>query len=167
VVQPSGTIQVVNLSAILTAGKADTLKPLLPGTTVDVQAKLVPGNTYASEDLGDREPLVYVTGHVVRPGPVPVKEHMSIHDAIAQAGGVAATGDLTKVSVVSKGVGHPVSHALDLRPQATVRGGMDYLVNYEDIVIVGQKGGGLSTALPWIAAVTGVVTTILLVIDRY
>lgn len=167
VVLPSGTIQVVNLTAILSDGRADTLRPLIAGTAVDVPAKMVQGAMMPVEGITDREPVVFVTGAVIAPGPVPVKEHMSVHEAIAQAGGLGPTGDLKKVTVVSKGAPHPVSQSLDLRPNNTNRGSFDYEVQYEDIVIVGQKGGGWSTALPAAAAVAAIVTSVILVVDYF
>jgi len=90
-----------------------------------------------------------------------------VHDAIAQAGGIGPTGDFKKVSVISQGSGHPVSLKLDLRPQATARGALDYQVQYEDIVIVGQKGGGLGAAVPIVAAVAAVITSVILVLDYF
>ena len=167
VVLPTGTIQVVNLTAVLADGKADTLKPLLPGTAVEVPAKLVPGAMLPVEGPSDREPVVYVTGAVLTPGPVPVKDNMSVHEAIAQAGGISPTADLKRVSVVSQGGGHPVSLALDLRPQTSARGAYDYQVQYEDIVIVGQKGPGLSNVWPAVAAMAAIVTSVILVVDYF
>ena len=165
VVLPSGSMQEVNLAGLLAAGKADTLKPLQPGTTVDVPAKLLPGSTYQSQGIGQREAIVYVTGSVVKPGPVSVKDQMTLFDAIAQAGGVAPTGDLKKVSVVSKGTDHPVSHVLDLRPETRSRGGMDYRVQYEDLVVVGEKSGGFGATLRDVAAIAAILTSLVIVVD--
>lgn len=167
VVQPTGTIQVINLTSILSAGKADTLPLLLSGTAVDVPAKLVPGATFPQESAGAREAVVYVTGHVTAPGPVPVKEQMSVHEAIAQAGGIGLDGDLKKVTVLSKASGRPVTHAFDLRPDAKDRGAFDYQMQYEDIVIVGQKGGGFVGTLPALAAVAAIITSVILVVDYF
>jgi len=165
VVLPSGETMVVNLSAILSAGQADTLKPLLPGTTVDVPGKLVPGSTYRSAGLDQRDPVVYVTGHVVTPGPVSLEEQMTIYDAIAHAGGVGPTGDLKKVRVVSKGADHPVSFDLDLRPGTKSRGGMDYIVQYEDMVIVGEKGPGFTGVITTIGAIAAIITSMIVIAD--
>lgn len=167
VVSPSGSTQVVNLSAILASGKADTLKPLLPGTTVDVPAEVMPNNTYRPAGPDVRDPIVYVTGHVVKPGPVPVKDLMTIYDAIAGAGGLSPTGDLKKVQVVSKGGERSVTHALDLRPGTRSRGGMEYQVQYEDLVIVGAHGEGLSATIRTVAGLAAIVTSVIVVLDYF
>lgn len=167
VVLPSGNTVVVNLSSILAAGKADTLKPLQPGTSVDVPAEVAPTTTYRRESFDSRDAIVYVTGHVVTPGAVSVKDHMSVYDAIALAGGPAPTADLKKVSVMSKGLEHPVTYSLDLRPESRTRESMDYQVQYEDLIIVGEKGAGFGATIGTVAAIAAIVTSVIVVVDYF
>ena len=165
VVSPSGQKQIVNLSEILANQKADTLPPLAAGTVVDLPAEKVPGDTYGHTGE-DREAVVFVTGAVVTPGAVPIEGAMSLFDAIARAGGFAATGDPRKVSIISKGSRGPVSSFVDLRPESADQTAKNYIVQYEDMVIVGERGPGARGILRDVAAVSAIVLTLILVVDR-
>lgn len=165
VVSPSGQKHIVNLSEILANHKADTLPPLAAGTVVDVPAAMVSGDTYGHSGDG-RDAIVFVTGAVVTPGAVPIEGEMSLYDAIARAGGFSATGDPKKVSIISKGSRGPVSSFADLRPEYADQTAMNYRVQYEDMVIVGERGPGAGGILRDVAAVSAVALTLILLLDR-
>ena len=139
VVDPSGRATVVNMAALLAAGKADSLPSLLPGTTIEVPAEIAPTGTYRDVEQS-REPIVYVTGGVLLPGMVPINGDLTIYDAIAKAGGFSTTGDPKKLHIVSKGSNGPVLHKIDLRPTTKKRAALGYHVQNEDFIIVGQRG---------------------------
>lgn len=164
VVSPSGQKQIVNLGAILAGQKADTLPPLTPGTVVEVPAETVPVETYGHSG-DDREAIVFVTGAVVNPGAVPIEGDMTLYDAIARAGGFSASGDPGNVSVISRGSLGPVSSLVDLRPQTADQTARNYRVQYEDMVIVGERGGGASAVLRDVAAVAAVALSLVILLD--
>jgi len=132
---------------------------------VDVPAEMVPGDTYGRSG-DDRDAVVFVTGAVVTPGAVPIEGEMSLYDAIARAGGFSAVGDPKNVSIISKGRHGPVSSFVDLRPESADQTAKNYKVQYEDMVIVGERGPGASGILRDVAAVSAVALTLILLLDR-
>jgi len=168
VVSPSGTTTVVDLAAVLRSGKADTLPPLLPGTTIEVASESISSQTYQLEEQ-KREPIVHVTGGVLHPGTVPIEGELTVYDAIAMVGGFSATGDPKKLHIVSKGSNGPVLHKIDLRPTTKKRAALDYHVQSEDFIIVGQKGRSTGETIrdigAAVAATAAIITATILVLD--
>jgi len=165
VVSPSGTTLKVNLSKILASGKADTLPALIAGTTVEVPLERVASDTYRLEENQDRDPIVYVTGGVLTPGPVPIEGQMSIFDAVAKAGGFSPTGDPKKVRIVSKGVRGPVTYNVDLRTDKMSPMLMDYKMHYEDVILVGEKGPGTAAIIGTVGIALAGVASLIIVLD--
>jgi polysaccharide export outer membrane protein len=167
VVSPSGNVEVVDLAEILAAGKADTLKPLLAGTTVDVPRRMdfLPSETYNFQ-LTELRPIVYVTGAVLSPGPKPIEGDLYIYDALALAGGVGPEANLKKVKVITKAPNGPVTQTLDLRGGTNDRTSLNYKIRYEDMVIVERRGSGFWGPVRDIAAFAGVISSIILIADR-
>jgi polysaccharide export outer membrane protein len=165
VVSPSGSTQKVNLSQILASGQADTLPDLQAGTTVEVPLERVASDTYRLDENEDRDPIVFVTGGVLTPGPVPIEGQMSIFDAVAKAGGFSPTGDPKKVRIVSKGVDGPVTYNVDLRTDKMSPMLMDYQMHYEDVILVGEKGPSTASIIGTVGVALAGVASLIIVLD--
>lgn len=167
VVSPSGTIKLVDLAKILSEGKADTLSPLIPGTTVDLPRRpdVLATETFTS-DASALRPIVFVSGVVLQPGPKKIEGDMYIQDAIAMAGGVGPDADLGKVEVISKAARGPVTQMLNLKADASDRSALNYRIRYEDQVIVGRKGRSVWNSIRDVATVAAAVSSIILLADQ-
>ena len=71
-----------------------------------------------------------------------------------------------KVQIVSRAPNGPVTQTLNLRPDSRDRAAMRYKIQYEDMIIVGRKGGGFWGPLRDIATITATITSVILLADR-
>jgi len=168
VVDPTGSSSLVDLKSLLAEGKAETLPVLESGTTVDVPRRLdfLPPDIYGAE-ARELKPVVYVTGQVVQPGPKPIEGDIYIYDALALAGGLGPGANPSKVQVISKAPGGPVSQTLNLRPEVGNRAGLRYKIRYEDVIIVEPKGGTFWTSFRDAVTVVTSISTVVLLVDRF
>lgn len=168
VVEPTGTSRVIDLKSLLAQGKAESLPPLSNGTTVNVPKRLdfLPPDIYGTQTL-NLKPVVYVTGQVVQPGPKPIEGNVYIYDALALAGGVGPEANLSKVKVISKAAGGPVSQTLNLSSGASDRTAMNYQVRYEDMIVVERKGGSFWSTFRDVATAVTTISTVVLLVDRF
>ena len=167
VIQPSGDMEIFDLARILSEGRAETLPDLVSGTTVDVprRADFLPLETYRLQ-MQDLQPVVYVTGAVMTPGPKPIEGDVYVYDALALAGGLSPDANVKKVQVISKAPGGPVAQTFDLTPDTKDRSALTYRMRYEDLVIVDRKGEGFFSGVRNIALVLGIVTSSIIIADR-
>lgn len=91
------------------------LQPLLRGeaANAELNVRLAPGDTIT---IGETDQRVYVLGRVAKPDIYAIKPNDRVLDALAEAGGAAADGDLSKVVLMRRGEnGRQVVNQLDLK----------------------------------------------------
>jgi hypothetical protein len=92
---------------------------------------------------------------------------MDIMEALAMAGGPTENANLKKVKLVTKDGNYAQSLQFDLRQYVETGTPARYIVRKEDAIYVPAKSRFFQEALGYAAGVAGVVTSILLIWDRF
>ncbi|MFH1893210.1 MAG: polysaccharide biosynthesis/export family protein [Candidatus Zixiibacteriota bacterium] len=165
----AGKIETINVEKLVASAKYDEVPDLYPGDIVEVPA--MPGGitgTGLPKSATGKRNVVYVTGAVLRSGPVGIEEGMDVLDAIVLSGGSSPGADLRKVSVISKLEGYSSVMTVNLEKYSATGAPRRYVLKPEDTVVVPSKRGGVlregwGTIRDIVALTASVASTIVLI----
>lgn len=164
-----GEVITVNVLEAVSTGRTDNLPKVESGDTVEIprMAGNVPGRQLAS-DYTQKKNLIYITGQVRQPGQHAYDANLDILDAIGAAGGLTEGADPTNIKVISKNAGGSTVIKVDLNEYQNQGKARRLTIKPEDTIEIGAKGRGFFTwqTLRDLGAITGVVTTVILLVDR-
>ncbi|MBD3333238.1 hypothetical protein GF356_10345 [candidate division GN15 bacterium] len=163
----AGQVEIANVARAIADQNLAQLPDINRADAIDV-----PQNPLGipSTELGtstEQRNLVYITGAVNSPGPMSFEPNMDIMEALAMAGGPTENANLKKVKLVTKDGNYAQSLQFDLRHYVETGTPARYIVRKEDAIYVPAKSRFFQEALGYAAGVAGVVTSILLIWDRF
>jgi polysaccharide export outer membrane protein len=165
--EDAGRIEVVDVADAIATQSLNSLPSLSRKDRVDL-----PSNLFGqpSADIGPQREarnVIYVMGAVTQPGPIQYDQNIDVLEAIAIAAGPAANADLKNTRIITKDSRYGQSVHIDLEEYTSSGHPVRYVLSKEDMVYVPARGGGFFRGtLPVLGATAGVVTTVLLLLDR-
>lgn len=165
--EDAGKVEVVNVQKAVAEGRLDKLPAIRRTDTIEiprtVAATTTPNLTLSTE----RKNLIYVIGAVTVPGAKTYEDGLDILDALALAGGPTPDADLKKARILLKDGHYAQTITVDLEKYTSSGRPARYILGKEDTFVLPRKDSGfLGVGVPAVATAVGVITSVLLVVDR-
>lgn len=164
----AGTVEVVNVADAVASGQQNKLPRPRRMDTIEIPR--TPADL-PSADLArttESKNLVFVVGAVNSPGPKLFEENTDLLGLLALAGGPSQNADLKKTKLITRDGYYSQTLQFNLSRQFDQNRPARYIVRREDTFVVPEKGGGLfGITLTNASVVIGVLTSAILLIDRF
>ncbi len=163
----AGKVEVVNVAQAIASGDLSTLPELQRQDRIEVPQTILGLPTRELGRTTEQRNIIYVMGSVNTPGPIQFEEDLDILEAIALAGGPTATADIKKTKVITKDSYYGQSLHFNLEKYTTSGFPNRYIMRKEDAIYIPERGPSfLTTTLPIVGGVAGLVTTFILVYNQ-
>nr|MBN2278038.1 SLBB domain-containing protein [candidate division Zixibacteria bacterium] len=164
----AGQVEIVNVSAMVAAGRINELPIIRAGDTIEVPRTPAGLPARTLSDRPESRNIFYVTGAVENPGPMTLENNTDILDAIAQVGGATGDADLSEVRVVSKDGQYTQVTMVNLKEYHETGISGRLMIRPEDNIIVPRRSGGFlgMNSIGSIVTLLGGISAALLIYDR-
>jgi polysaccharide export outer membrane protein len=159
-IQSSGRVEIVNVSALLSSGNLGELPKVESGETIEVPRTASGLPSMPLTESIERKNIYYVMGETNDPGALNYERNLDVLDAIALAGGPTERADIGGTRIISK-VGYQTKVTkINLKNYAENAMGNRYIIQPEDVVYVPQGSGGFLGlgVTEWVAAIGGIAS---------
>jgi protein involved in polysaccharide export with SLBB domain len=167
----AGKIETIDIEQLVSSADFENIPQLHPGDIVEVPRTL--GGIEGAglpKPARERRNIAFITGSVVRSGPVALEQGMDVLDVIVMAGGPTIDADLKSVKVISKHDTYSSVMTIDLEKYSSEGTPRRYELQAEDTVVLPRRKGGIFRAswgtLRDMLAVTATVVSTVVLIDR-
>ncbi|UCC43298.1 MAG: polysaccharide biosynthesis/export family protein [Candidatus Zixiibacteriota bacterium] len=163
----AGQVEVVDVQKAVSEGKIASLPAIGRMDTIEIPRTVGASSTPNLALTTDRKNLIYILGAVNDPGVKTFEEGVDILDALAIAGGPSPDADLKHARILMKDGEYSQTMTIDLNKYTSSGRPARYILRKEDtIVLPRRKAGFLGVGLPVAAGVAGLVTSLVIILDR-